>query len=176
MSTAMARHGGRGDGNGIGGGNLQLPGDATCEQFLWTWRPIVRGNILHYIKVGIHGDESERNLPVPNSPAREKTLCVEPDFLLLRLAADPLKGPGGNETDDQEIPTPETGRVLPGFSVHIGALNGDIEHRPFLGLLFPDAGGYGAVADLMNGLVACFGIGDLVFHVFCLVTENIGSD
>ena len=73
-------------------------------------------------------------------------------FWLSRLAANPLESPSGDQADNQEVVAAEAGGVLPGFPVLVSPLEGDVEHGAFLGLLAPDAGAHGAVADFVDGL------------------------
>jgi hypothetical protein len=54
-------------------------------------------------------------------------------------------------------------------------LEGDIEHRAFVGLLPPNAGADSALADLVDGVVLGLSGNDWVFHgVFLAILDGIG--
>lgn len=62
--------------------------------------------------------------------------------------------------------------MLPVLTILICALEGDIEHRSFVGLLLPNACAYAAVTNLMLGLrFGLFG-GVLISHKFDFVVFN----
>jgi hypothetical protein len=85
-------------------------------------------------------------------------------FLLPRLIANPLEGSCGDQAQDQEVVATKTGGVLPGLSVLVGALKGDVEQGTFVGLLAPNARTYGAVANFVDGpIVRGTGL-CLIFH------------
>ena len=90
---------------------------------------------------------------------------------LSRLVANPLESPCGDQADNQEVVTAETGGVLPSFSVLVGPLERDIVHRPFIRLLAPDAGAHGAVADFVDRLAVGFTSRRLIF--LCLVFHDV---
>jgi len=80
------------------------------------------------------------------------------------LVANPLESPCGDEAHNQKVVAPETAGVLPGFSIFVGSLEGDIEDRTFVGLLLPDARAYGAVTDFVDWLTVRFICRCLIFH------------
>ena len=73
-------------------------------------------------------------------------------FWRSRLAANPLESPCGNQAHNQKVVAPETGGILPGVSFLVGPLERHIEHGAFFGLLTPDAGAHGTMADFVDGL------------------------
>ena len=91
-------------------------------------------------------------------------------FRLSGLVANPLECPCGDQADNQEVVAAKTGGVLPGVSVLVGPLKGDVEHGTFVGLLGPDARADGAVADFVDGLAVGCTSWRLIFHdVFILL-------
>src|ERR1035437_1762310 len=74
-------------------------------------------------------------------------------FRLSGLAANPLESPCGDQADNQKVVAAKTGRVFPGVAILVGPLERDVKHLAFLGLLAPDAGASGPVADFVDGLI-----------------------
>ena len=68
------------------------------------------------------------------------------------MVANPLERSCGDQAHNQEVVAAKTGGILPGVSVLVGPLEGDVEQGTFVGLLAPDARADGAVADFVDGL------------------------
>jgi len=69
------------------------------------------------------------------------------------LAANPFKGPCCNQAQHKEVAPAKTVRRFPFLAIIVGALEGDVEHRVFVGFLPPNAGADDAVAHAVDGLV-----------------------
>ena len=86
-------------------------------------------------------------------------------FGLPGLAANPFESPSGDQAHNQEVASAKARRVFPGVSVFVRPLEGDVEHETFFGLLAPDAGAHGTMADFVNGLVVRCTDRGLIFHI-----------
>jgi hypothetical protein len=80
------------------------------------------------------------------------------------LISDPLESPCRDQAHNQKVIAPEAGGVLPGISIFIGPLKGNIEQGTFCGFLEPDAGTDSAMADFVNGLSVGCANRHLIFH------------
>jgi hypothetical protein len=92
---------------------------------------------------------------------------------LARLTANPFERAGGDETENQEVLLTETVRVLPIVAVFVCALERDVEHWTFSGVLSPDACAYGALTDFVDRLLTGCGGFSTVAHgvLVCLLVD-----
>lgn len=91
-----------------------------------------------------------------------------------RLVANPLKGKRRDESEDEKIPFTKACGVLPSVPIFVRPLECDIEHRPFFGLLAPDACAHGSVADTVDRLLNRFVISCTIFHIVgCWLTWTL---
>jgi hypothetical protein len=74
-------------------------------------------------------------------------------FRAFHVGTDPLKGTSGNQAQHQKIVAAKARRAFPFLAILVGALEGYIEHRAFVGFLAPDARADDAVADVVDGLI-----------------------
>ena len=90
----------------------------------------------------------------------------------LGLGLDPLESPGGHQADHQKVLASEGGGGLPGISLSIGALEGDVVERAFVGVLPPDARAEVTVTDFVHGLVGGGWVVGVGFHCSWLGTSS----
>ena len=98
------------------------------------------------------------------------TAAVKLPLRLSGLVANPFKSPCCDEANNQKIVSAETCRVLPVVAFLVGSLKCHIEQGTFLGLLTPNAGTDGTMADGVDGFVIGGTSCCLIFHDVCFVT------